>query len=181
MNTLNTPMTKEESAFAAENHDLVCKYLRMKRYSVSELYDTAIFGYLRAVRTYLLREDLRAAYNFQTIAFQCMRSSISHYFCALKRGAAVCFYDDDTDAVCDDDSVWENVSRDGTVQEVRETLSEVLTPRQNQVVYLKAYGYNNREIGDRCGIHRNTVGLEIKAAGDAIRNHAPELMELLAA
>ena len=181
---MDMPLTKEESAFAAEHHNLVYAFLKMKRYPVDEFYDIAIFGYLRAVRTYLGREDLRDLYKFSTIAYKRMGSSISSHFTALNRQmrkADTHPYDDNTDVADYSDSVFESVSRKETSDAVRETLSEILTTRQNEMLCLKNEGYTNREIGERCGRNRNLVGLEIKAAGNAIRERAPELRELIAA
>ena len=49
----NTPLTAEESAFAAEHHHLLLSYLKKARLDFDEFYDIAVFGYLRAVRKYL--------------------------------------------------------------------------------------------------------------------------------
>ena len=61
----NTPLTAEESAFAAEHHHLLLSYLKKARLDFDEFYDIAVFGYLRAVRKYLARPELRA-YQFST-------------------------------------------------------------------------------------------------------------------
>ena len=42
-------MTEEQRRYAAENHDLIYRFLREKGWSVDEYYDVAAFGYLTAV------------------------------------------------------------------------------------------------------------------------------------
>ena len=42
----NTPLTAEESAFAAEHHHLLLSYLKKARLDFDEFYDIAVFGYL---------------------------------------------------------------------------------------------------------------------------------------
>ena len=73
----NTPLTAEESAFAAEHHHLLLSYLKKARLDFDEFYDIAVFGYLRAVRKYLARPELRA-YQFSTIAFRAMSCDVHH-------------------------------------------------------------------------------------------------------
>ena len=41
----NTPLTAEESAFAAEHHHLLLSYLKKARLDFDEFYDIAVFGY----------------------------------------------------------------------------------------------------------------------------------------
>ena len=43
-------MTERQRRFAAKNHNLIYRYLHEKGWEVSEYYDIAAFGYLRAVR-----------------------------------------------------------------------------------------------------------------------------------
>jgi DNA-directed RNA polymerase specialized sigma24 family protein len=90
-------------------------------------------------------------------------------------------YDDETDAARYDDSVFEDVGRNIAAQAARKKLTEILTPMQHKIACLKAEGYDHREIGEHCGMSKSAVGRETKAARDAIRNRAPELLDLLAA
>ena len=65
------PLTQEESDFAAAHHNLIGRYLRRARLPEDDFYDVAVFGYLRAVRKYLARPELRQ-YKFSTIAYRAM-------------------------------------------------------------------------------------------------------------
>ena len=53
-------MTEWQRRFAAENHNLIYRYLHERGWEVSEYYDIAAFGYLRAVRRYLTEPRLSA-------------------------------------------------------------------------------------------------------------------------
>jgi len=83
MKANNTPLTPEQSDFAAEHHNYVYSFLTKRHLPVDEFYDIAIFGYLRAVRNYCVREDLRK-YKFSTIAYSSMRSSVGDHFRAQR-------------------------------------------------------------------------------------------------
>ncbi len=60
------PLTSEESAFAEKHHDVLLRYLHFHKLPVDEFYDIAVFGYLRAVRKYLARPELRQ-YKFSPL------------------------------------------------------------------------------------------------------------------
>ena len=50
-------MTERQRRFAAKNHNLIYRYLHEKGWEISEYYDIAAFGYLRAVRRYASRSS----------------------------------------------------------------------------------------------------------------------------
>jgi RNA polymerase sigma-70 factor (ECF subfamily) len=177
-------LTKEQADFAAEHHGLIRVFLNKKRYPADEFYGIAACGYLRAVRTYTEREDLQNAYAFSTIAFQCMRSTVSHHFRAEacpKRNAVVIQLEEDIYTDDYADSVWESVMRRNAAQTVYETLLRVITPNQKKLAMMRADGYSDREIARRCGMKPSHVTREIEAAADAVISMAPELYELIAA
>jgi hypothetical protein len=82
--SLKAPLTQIEADYAAEHHDLIYAFLRKNHYPVDEYYDVVVFGYLRAVRKYLSREELRS-YAFSTIAFAAMRSSMGNHRASADR------------------------------------------------------------------------------------------------
>jgi DNA-directed RNA polymerase specialized sigma24 family protein len=79
-----TTLTLEQQTFAAEHHNLVYRYLNQRHLPENDFYDIVIFGYLKAVQTYLEREELRQ-YEFSTIAWTRMRSSVIDYYRAQNR------------------------------------------------------------------------------------------------
>lgn len=81
---LNTPLTDEEQKFAADNHYLVFKYLRLRKLPPDEWYDVVIFRYLRSVKRWFAYPELHE-HNFEIIAFYAMRSAIGHELDKQKR------------------------------------------------------------------------------------------------
>ena len=71
-------LNEEQRSYAAENHDLIYKFLREKGWSADEYYDIAAFGYLAAVKQYLSDTALRR-YAFSTVAWNKMRQSIANH------------------------------------------------------------------------------------------------------
>ena len=77
-------MKERQRRFAAKNHNLIYRYLHEKGWEVSEYYDIAAFGYLRAVRRYLTEPGL-SIYAFSSIAWQAMTQSIASFLRAEAR------------------------------------------------------------------------------------------------
>lgn len=71
-------LTELESAFAAEHHSLIYRYLNERSLPEDEYYDVVVFGYLNGVRKHFRREDLKQ-YSFATIAWRAMDSSYANY------------------------------------------------------------------------------------------------------
>lgn len=72
-------LTEQESAFAAEHHTLIYRYLSQKGLSEDEYYDIVVFGFLNGVRKYFRREELRQQYSFTTLAWSAMNTCLSNY------------------------------------------------------------------------------------------------------
>ena len=144
----NLPLCAEEAAFAAEHHSLIYKYLHKHKLPENEFYDIAVFGYLRAVRKYLARPELRQ-YQFSTVAFRAMSCNVHHskeYWQRKKRQAMVEQYQDDlhTDDLGDPVSAaYENVVS-------FEELTKKLTPLQWKIAVLRSDGYRDKEIAAIC-------------------------------
>ena len=73
------PLTADEAQFAADHHSLVFHYLGMHHMTPTEFYDVAALGYLRAVKKWFARPDLRGKYKFTTIAWSCMWSDTGNF------------------------------------------------------------------------------------------------------
>ena len=73
------PLTEQESAFAAEHHQMVSRYLNRKELPEDEYYDVVVFGYLHGVQKYFRREDLRRQYAFSKIAWSAMNTCLINY------------------------------------------------------------------------------------------------------
>ena len=72
------PMNLDESAYAEKYHHLIYAFLGKHKLPMDEFYDIAVFGYLRAVRKYLARPELREQYKFSTIAYRAMSCDVHH-------------------------------------------------------------------------------------------------------
>lgn len=77
-------LTNEESAFAAEHHQLIYTYLADNHLPEEEFYDVVVFGYLNGVRKYFRREDLQD-YAFTTLAWRAMDTCFANYVRAKQR------------------------------------------------------------------------------------------------
>lgn len=73
------PLTEQESAFAAEHHGLIFRYLSQKGLPEDEYYDVVVFGYLNGVQKYFRRGELREQYAFTTLAWHAMDSCFVNY------------------------------------------------------------------------------------------------------
>lgn len=157
------PLTAEESAFAEENHDMIRAYLRRHRLPFYDFYDIAVFGYLRAVRKYLARPELREQYKFSTIAYRAMSCDVHHsreYWLRAKRNRQECPLDEERHT----DDLRDTVS--GALDNVIdfERVVRRLTPAQRRIASLRADGYRDREIAAMCGIGHADVAAEMENA-----------------
>lgn len=152
------PLTYEEQVFAAENHDVVMKYLRKRRLDPNEYYDVVIFRYLRSVKLWFSEPELRA-HNFEIIAFYAMRSAIGHYH-ENKRRQCRHGYTLSLDAVVsgtDGCTLGEAIAdpHDFYLQlEYRETITEQLrrlSPQRRTAILADVLGYDIRG-GNLCEI-----------------------------
>lgn len=71
------PLTKEEQIFATENHDLIRKYLSIRRLPIDDWYDVVVFRYLLSVKRWFAIPELHK-YSFECIVFSAMRSAIGN-------------------------------------------------------------------------------------------------------
>ena len=166
------PLTSEESAFAEKHHDVLLRYLHFHKLPVDEFYDIAVFGYLRAVRKYLARPELRQ-YKFSTIARRAMSCDVRHskeYWNRAKRKGDVCSFDEERYFGDLRDTVTESLEN---VIDF-ERLARKITPAQRRIASLRADGYEDREIACICGIACADVEAEMEKARCRILMFLPE-------
>lgn len=77
-------LTEGQEQFLAEHHYLVENFLKYRGLPMDEFYDVVIFRFMRAVKQYDERDDLKQ-YKFSTIANNAMRSALSNHFAKEKR------------------------------------------------------------------------------------------------
>lgn len=177
-----TPLTAEQAAFAAENQGMIEDYLQERQLPVSEFYDIAVFGYLRAVRRYLTEPGLQR-YKFKTIAKSAMRCEIGNHFRSLrarKRSGLVVDLEEQLHTDNLEDDVAQYFERREERRSVDQILSACLTSSQAEIVRLKAQSYSTREIAAACGLRRAEVERELERARAQVVRFAPALAEMAA-
>lgn len=169
------PLTPEQSIFAAENHDLVIKYLKANQLPIDDYYDIVIFGYLKAVRDYFNRPDLRK-YAFSTICWKAMKQSVSNHnkgTLRKKRNAEVISIHSE---LYEDGPVLENtlpVYHDLLARLQTELLlhdlATVISKQQMDMVRMRSHGYNIREIARRYNVPMQDVKMLLAGACAALK------------
>lgn len=156
-------LTPEESAFAAEHHSLIYRYLSSKDLSEDEYYDVVVFGYLRGVQKHFRRKDLQQ-YAFTTLAWRAMNSCYNNHVKSLlrpKNGAQVLSLDEcRLGAFKLEETIADtNDFLDETIQEMalEETLKRFEETEQNILRLLMA-GYSENEICKRLNLNPNELG-----------------------
>ena len=80
-------LSEKQKRFAEEHYGVLESFLKRRGLSFEDYYDIVVFRFLRAVKQYDEREDLKR-YAFSTIANNHMRSALGHYFEKEKRKCA---------------------------------------------------------------------------------------------
>lgn len=155
----NAPLTPEQQELAARYHQTIYSYLRGKRLDASEWYDVAVFGYLRAVRLYTARQELRQ-YSFTTIAGNTMDSEIDKERRKQRRRIQPLSLDAEMTedgltlyGLIGDPKFLPYQQEDEVVAAQYMPLLEVLTEQQLAVLTMKAQGYTYREISEALGLN----------------------------
>ena len=157
------PLTCEQSIFAAENHNLVYKFLNENNLPENEYYDIVIFGYLKAVRDYLTQPSLQK-YTFATICWRIMSRSLFNYYKAQRSGKRnaqtisihVSPYEDGLpleQTIPAPDTLMLRIETDLLLHDLASRVSR----QQMDMVRLKTSGYGNREIAQKQNISMKRV------------------------
>ena len=154
----NTPLTPEQKQFAEDNHNIVYLFLRYKRLSL-DYYDIIIFGYLRAVRKYFERPELRQ-YQFRTIANYAMKTDLYNHYRKQSRQKRKAYVISLDTAVSGDErlTLMDVISVDDTDSaSLLEEISEMISKEQFNIVRMKAEGYNDREIAKQYDVPVHSI------------------------
>ena len=140
------PLTPEERTFVEQNmkllNEFMCRYrLRLEHYGRLALHFTRV-----AVR-YKREEKLRR-FSFSTVAWMRLRTELSHIMREeLRKPQVVSF----------EEQYYPEGREDEYESLLWHMMTQLLTPRQQQVLRLRLDGKTNVEIADECGISRNAV------------------------
>ena len=149
------PLNQKERKFAEEHHALIYAFLRCYQLPESEYYNLLAIAYLRAVKEYNSKPELRKKYEFSTIAFHKMRDAkIKKYHADRVRDAYIAFSLNDLNTEGNEYVVQFPDPHDGLReaqerQNVEELLKEImpaLTERQRSHLIKLLEGKNHREI-----------------------------------
>ena len=141
-----TPLTPEEQAFVERNLKLLNQFMR--RYSLGlEHYGRLALQFTQIAVRYLREEELRR-FSFSTVAWMRLRTELSHIMREELRAPEVVSFDD---------QYYPEGREDEYESLLWHMISQLLTPRQQQVLRLRLDGKTNVEIADECGISRKAV------------------------
>lgn len=77
----NRPLNDAEREFAAENHNLIFDYMRIKKLDAETFYDELVIDYLTAVKKYVTEKpELQIKYPFKQVLFQQLNGRMMHYW-----------------------------------------------------------------------------------------------------
>lgn len=151
----------DQQSFAARNHQIVERFLSHKRLDSDEFYDVVIFGYLLAVQECLEKPEL-AGYAFSTIAWRNMNDCLINeyaYWNRKKRFAATSPLEEEYLSI--DRLLPTRMQKAAETLDNQKQLVKLLayiTPKEQEVVRLKADGYTYQEIAEKCSITVYGVG-----------------------
>ena len=154
-------LTQEQQTFAEQNHHIVDHFLSRKRVDAEEFYDVVIFGYLLAVQEYLEKPRL-SDYAFSTIAWRNMNDCLINEYAYRNCGQRAAVTGPFEEEYLSIDTLLPN-----RIQRAAETLDNqkllvkllaYITPKEQEVVLLKADGYTYQEIAEKCSLTVYGVG-----------------------
>ena len=165
------PFTPEQKIFAAQNHDLVYKFLNDNHLPEDEFYDVIAFGYLRAIRRFFSDSQLQR-YSFGTVAWKGMQGALRNYNrtrCGQKYTDKVVSihtefgYENLTLGECS--ARYEDLMTQLEVELLLHDLAKRVSKQQMEIVRLKSSGYNLQDIA----IRQNTTTKRIRGLLEEVR------------
>lgn len=177
-------LTERERDFAGQNHNLIYSFLHKNHLEISEFYDSAAFGFLRAVAKYHRTPGLREKYEFYVIAWTDMRRDVWNEIDSRRRRESHIAYSLDestedgtpfSEFLADSrDAFWE-AEQELELQRMLELLRDGISARQEQVVLAKLLGCKRRDI-----VRGHSISISAyKNDMVAIRNAAAARLECL--
>ena len=170
-------LSQKEKEFAENHHYMVEHFLTKNNLDEADFYDVVIFGYLHAVQDYLAKPEL-SKYQFSTIAWRQMKHSIIQEFIYQnrpKRKAIMADYHENYASATLDEFLPNRMtcmaeSLDNQKQLTR--LLSYITPKEKEVVYMRADGYTYREIAESCDITIKGVSSRLTRMRQRLRHMA---------
>lgn len=170
------PLTLEQKIFAAQNHDLVYKFLNENSLSTDEFYDVVIFGYLRAVKRFFKEKELQC-YQFATIAWNCMKVDLINHSKTQSRkkhsAETISLYAEIDNNLTFEESI---ILSDSLMQQLEvdlllHDLAKRVSQQQMEIVRMRSHGYNLHDIASR----QNTSIKRVRMLLEEVRSVLTEL------
>lgn len=156
------PLTPEEQLYAEKHHEMLYHFLSHYQLDETEYFDVVVFGYLAAIQEYLRKPHLQC-YCFSTIAWKNMYEAFLQeltYKNRSKRKAPLLSLQEDL-ALEELNQFLPNrldaLTEQLNDREIALELLSYLTPKEQEVVMLKADGYTYTEIAKLCRITTHGV------------------------
>lgn len=170
------PLTPEQKIFAAQNHDLVYKFLQKQNLPIDDFYDVVIFGYLRAVKRFFNEIGLHC-YQFATIAWNCMKVDLINHLKVQSRqknnAETISLHTEVDDNLSFEEAVIvsDSIMQQLEVELLLHDLAKRVSKQQMEIVRLKSSGYNLQDIA----IRQNTTTKRIRGLLEEVRCVLTEL------
>jgi len=147
----------DENAFAEAHHSIIDRFLTKKGLPCDDYYDVVVFGFLRAVRQYNSRPELRKKYCFSTIAWRKMTDDLYKHYRKQSRPMRKASTVSLDDIIYDRERLTRGElipGRDVMMEDLEaewfwDEISGFLTEEQIEALQLRADGYTDREIAVR--------------------------------
>ena len=171
-------LTPEQKIFAAQNHDLVYKFLQKRNLPVEDFYDVIIFGYLHSVYRFFSEPQLKQ-YTFGTVAWKEMYYALNDYkkaaYCQKRSAEVLSLYSefDDGDSSLEETIVSgsDDLMTQLEINLILHDLAKRVSKQQMEIVRMKSHGYNLQDIAT----HQNTSTKRIRKLLEEVRSVLTEL------
>jgi len=170
---MTTNINVSLNEFITDNHDLVFRYLDIKRLDAGEFYDVVVFGFMEAARRYLQKPELRAKHCFEAIAFTKMNDCMSRYYKgqkAKKRHADLISLERCSESVL---SVFDDVDQQVFGAMNINSMLSVFDNQEQDILALLMDGQTETHVAQELGITKK----ELSAKRANIRNKAGLLLQ----
>lgn len=172
----NFVLTDDQREYAAEHHNLIYKFLSVKKLDKGIYYDIVAPGYLRAVVNYDTREDLKQ-YKFTAIAWRAMNSDLYNYWRYLnrkKRKSDVISLD--MPLIVNENFSWhDTIISDVNIEQSFEDkmfwleVYSLLDKSQIELIQMRLSGHSKRDISKQMNISKDELDIALLSAWNKIK------------
>ena len=162
------PLTKEEQAFAEENHELMYKYMKAYKLDLEEWYDVLIIPYLQAVKKYFSYSDLRK-YKFERICFRTLDSARKNHW--IKSERMKCYPDGNYFYYPTQTTTEDEALALGMLKVAVESLTDI----QREILLSLVNGSRSSDVIEKLGISSATYYRQVRTIKQIIRGEEKDV------